>query len=76
MLNTPNVNRLITDIAEAFNEQMRYIPSAPVESQSAYEAAIKDTIVGVATAIHKNVSSFDVDLFYRNARYPGTHPIH
>lgn len=76
MLITPNLSALIDDIAKSLNKQFRYIPTAPVESQKAYEASIKDATEGIATALHTHVTGFNVDMFYKQTGYPGTHPIH
>lgn len=76
MLRSPELDQLISDIAEGFNEQFRYIPNAPVESQAVYEVAIKDATIAIAAALHKNIVDFHVDSFYARAGYPGTHPVH
>lgn len=76
MLTNSRTRALIEDIATAMNEQFRYIPTAPVESQTAYEAAIKDCTVGIATVLHQHFTDFNVDWFYKESGYPGTHPNH
>lgn len=76
MLRTENVDRMTSDIASEFSKQFRYLLKAPVEKQADYEAAIKDSVIGVATALHRHISAFNVDSFYAQCGYPGTHPVH
>lgn len=76
MIQTPEVDRMVTALAEALNEQFRYIPCAPRESQPMYEAAIKDSCVATASVLHKFIAGFNVDHFYSRCGYPGTRPIH
>jgi len=76
MIQTPAISKLVLDLARSLEEQFRYIPSAPIEAQEFYEAAIKDSTIAVATALHKHIGDFNVDTFYLAAGYPGTHPIH
>lgn len=76
MLRSTAIDILVEDLANQLNEQFRYIPTAKVENQQSYEAAIKDCTIAVVTALHKNIVDFNVDEFYSRAGYPGTHPWH
>ena len=73
---TPEVEKLVNDLAFYLKEQFNYIPKANAVNREGYLAAIKDAAVGTCIALHLNIKGFDADAFYTKCGYPGTRPKH
>ena len=72
----PEMYAMIEDIAKSLDGQLKWVYTYPTEQQKYYEAAIRDDIVAMAIVVHKYCPGYDMDLFYRQAGYTGTHPVH
>lgn len=67
---------VISDIENYFHEQFASLWLFSDDSQPKYKAQLLDDITGMAVIVRTYRPDYDIDRFYINCGWIGTHPIH